>query len=75
MCWTIFLVEKSEHQPVVRTIPMNRPEQKQRVDTVTIQMLGNTQPVTRAIGVSHTACKDGFRQNIQSHSWSVFLFL
>ena len=29
----------------------------------------------RAIGVSHTACKDEFRQNLWSHSWSVFLFL
>ena len=26
------------------------------------------------IGVSHTTCKDEFRQNIRSHSWSVFLF-
>ena len=25
-------------------------------------------PVIRAIGVSHTACKDEFRQNIRSHS-------
>ena len=32
----------------------------------------DTQPVIRAIGVSHTACKDEFRQNIRSHSWSVF---
>ena len=31
-------------------------------------------PLLRAIGVSHTACKDEFRQNIQSHSWSVFSF-
>ena len=31
-------------------------------------------PVIRAIGVSHTACKDEFRRNIRSHSWSVFLF-
>ena len=29
----------------------------------------------RAIGVSHTACKDEFRQNIRSHSWSVFYFI
>ena len=28
----------------------------------------DTQPVIRAIGVSHTACKDEFRQNIRSHS-------
>ena len=28
-----------------------------------------------AIGVSHTACKDEFRRNLRSHSWSVFLFL
>ena len=34
----------------------------------------DTQPVIRAIGVSHTACKDEFRQNIRSHSWSVFSF-
>ena len=26
----------------------------------------------RAIGVSHTACKDEFRRNLRSHSWSVF---
>ena len=32
----------------------------------------DTQPVIRAIGVSHTACKDEFRPNIRSHSWSVF---
>ena len=32
----------------------------------------DTQPVIRAIGVSHTACKDEFRQIIRSHSWSVF---
>ena len=35
----------------------------------------DTQPVIRAIGVSHTACKHEFRQNIRSHSWSVFLFI
>ena len=34
----------------------------------------DTQPVIRAIGVSHTACKDEFRQNIRSHSWSVSSF-
>ena len=28
----------------------------------------DTQPVIRAIGVSHTACKDEFRQNLRSHS-------
>ena len=28
----------------------------------------------RAIGVSHTACKDEFRRNLRSHSWSVFVF-
>ena len=34
----------------------------------------DTQPVIRAIaiGVSHTACKDEFRQNIRCHSWIVF---
>ena len=32
----------------------------------------DTQPVIRAIEVSHTACKYAFRQNIRSHSWSVF---
>ena len=37
-------------------------------------MRKDTQPVTRAIGVSHTACKDEFRQNIRSHKWSVFSF-
>ena len=35
----------------------------------------DTQPVIRAIGVSHTACKDEVRQYLRSHSWSVFLFL
>ena len=34
----------------------------------------DTQPAIRAIGVSHTACKDEFRQNLRSHSWSVFSF-
>ena len=31
----------------------------------------------RAIGVSHTACKDELRWNLRSHthSWSVFVFL
>ena len=33
----------------------------------------DTQPVIRAIGVSHTACKDEFRRNPRSHSWSVFI--
>ena len=35
----------------------------------------DTQPVRRAIGVSHTAYKDELRQNIRSHSRSVFSFL
>ena len=35
----------------------------------------DTHPVIRAIGVSHTACKCEFRQNLRSHSWSVILFL
>ena len=30
--------------------------------------------VTCAIGVSHIACKDEFRRNLRSHSWSVFSF-
>ena len=30
--------------------------------------------IIRAIGVSHTACKEEFRQNIGSHSWSVYSF-
>ena len=34
----------------------------------------DTQPVIRAIGVSHTACEDEFRHNIRSHGWSVFYF-
>ena len=29
----------------------------------------DTQPVMRAIGESHTACKDEFRQNNRPHSW------
>ena len=37
--------------------------------------LMRTHTVTRAIGVSQTACKDGFRRNLRSHSWSVFSFL
>ena len=37
--------------------------------------LVNTQPVIRAIGVSHTACEDEFRRNLRSHSCSVFSFL
>ena len=32
----------------------------------------DTPPVIRAIGVSHTACKNEIRQNILSHSWCVF---
>ena len=36
----------------------------------------DTRPVIiRAIGVSHTACEDEFRQNLRFYSWSVFLFL
>ena len=34
----------------------------------------DTQLVIRAIGVSHTACKDEFRRNLRPHSWSVFSF-
>ena len=34
----------------------------------------DTQPVIRVIGVSHTACQDEFRQNLLSHSRSVFFF-
>ena len=34
----------------------------------------DTQLVIRAIGVSHTACKDEFRRNLRSHSWSAFSF-
>ena len=34
-----------------------------------------THTIIRAIGVSHTACKDEFRQNLRSHSWSVFSFI
>ena len=34
-----------------------------------------TQLVMRAIGVSHTACKDEFRRNLRSHSLSVFSFV
>ena len=26
------------------------------------------------IGVSHTACKDEFRRNLRSHSWSILSF-
>ena len=31
----------------------------------------DTHPGTRAIGVSHTACKDEFRRNLRRHVWSV----
>ena len=34
----------------------------------------DTQLVIRAIGVSRTACKDEFRRNLRSHSWSEFSF-
>ena len=35
----------------------------------------DSQPVIRAIGVSHThPCKDEFRRNLRSHSWSRFFF-
>ena len=34
----------------------------------------DTHPVIRAIGVSHTACKDVFRRNLRSHSWSALYF-
>ena len=34
-----------------------------------------TQPVIRAIGVSHTACKDEFRQHLRSHSWMECIFI
>ena len=37
--------------------------------------LWDTQPVIRAIGVWYTACKDEFRRNLRSHSWSAFWFL
>ena len=30
--------------------------------------------IMRAVEVSHTACKYEFRQNLRSHSWSVFHF-
>ena len=29
----------------------------------------------KQIGVSHTACKDEFRQNLRFHSWSAFFFI
>ena len=35
----------------------------------------DTQPVIRSIGLSHTACIGEFRQNLRSHSRSVFPFL
>ena len=35
----------------------------------------DTHPVIRAIGVSHTGCKDEFRRKLRSHSWNLFLFL
>ena len=44
--------------------------QRKRIEiTIPTYILNeDTQPVIRAIGVSHTACKDEFRQNIRSHS-------
>ena len=35
----------------------------------------DTQPVIRAIGESHTACKDELRQDNRSHRRSVFFFV
>ena len=35
----------------------------------------DTQPVIRAIGELHTACKDECRQNLPSHNWSVFIYI
>ena len=43
-----------------------------RCESPTYILNEDTQPVMRAIGVSHTACKDEFRRNLRSHSWSVF---
>ena len=34
-----------------------------------------THTVMRAMGVSHTACKVEFRQNLRSHCWSVIFFI
>ena len=36
--------------------------------------LMRTHPVKRAIGVSHTACKDEFRQNLLSHTAGVYSY-
>ena len=35
----------------------------------------DTQLVIREIGISYTAGKGEFRQNLRSHWWSVFVFL
>ena len=35
----------------------------------------DTQPVIRAIRVSHTYCEDEFRQNLRSQSWSIFSYI
>ena len=63
-----FRVHSGEHHPVdpgtnYTAVPRESPTDE------------GTQPVIRATGVSHTACKYEFRQNIRSHSWGVFSFL
>ena len=49
---------------------------RSRMRAATITLVLFVKIICCAIGVSHTACKDEFRQNIRSHSRrSVFLFL
>ena len=54
-----------------------RPSMPYKIDLSYI-LNEDTQPVIRAIGVSHTACKYEFRQDIRSHSWMeecIFIFI
>ena len=59
------------NQPKISVL---RPEKITSYICPTYILNEDTQLVMRAIGVSHTACKDEFRRNLRSHSWSVFYF-
>ena len=45
---------------------------KTTTTTTTTTLNEDTHLVIGAIGVTHAACKDEFRRNPRSHSWSVF---
>ena len=62
----------------VRTRPLNGCEIRVQWFHTEISHTGiieDTHPVTRAIGVSHTACKYDFRRNLRSHSGSVYFLV